>query len=157
MENTLDGPASGGAAEAMNAYVDSSVLLRVVLGEPGRLKIWSKLTNPMSSELIRLECMRTIDRGRIRLGLDDRSVAKQRSAVIETIDTLRLISLDRLILDRSAEPFPTSLGSLDAIHLASALLAREQFQDLILATHDDELGLAAQAVGFPVQGVEALL
>jgi len=138
----------------MNAYVDTSVLLRVVLGEPERLKIWPKITNPISSELIRLECMRTLDRGRIRLGLDDRSVAKQRSAAIETIDTLRLISLDRLILDRAAEPFPTSLGSLDAIHLASALLAREQFEDLILATHGDELGLAAQAVGFPVQGVE---
>ena len=140
----------------MNAYVDTSVLLRVVLGEPERLKIWPKINTPISSELIRLECMRTIDRGRIRLGLDDRSVAMQRSAVIETIDTLRLISLDRSILDRAAEPFPTSLGSLDAIHLASALLAREQFEDLILATHDDELGLAAQAVGFPVQGVEAL-
>jgi len=140
----------------MNAYVDTSVLLRVVLGEPERLKIWPKINTPISSELIRLECMRTIDRGRIRLGLDDRSVAMQRSAVIETIDTLRLISLDRSILDRATEPFPTSLGSLDAIHLASALLAREQFEDLILATHDDELGLAAQAVGFPVQGVEAL-
>jgi len=140
----------------MNAYVDTSVLLRVVLGEPERLKIWPKINTPISSELIRLECMRTIDRGRIRLGLDDRSVAMQRSAVIETIDTLRLISLDRSILDRATEPFPTSLGSLDAIHLASALLAREQFEDLILATHDDELGLAAQAVRYPVQGVEAL-
>src|SRR5438094_205007 len=53
---------------------------------------------------------------------------------------------------RIAEPFPTSLGSLDAIHLASALLAREEFDDLLLATHDDELGIAAQAVGFTVHG-----
>lgn len=137
----------------MNAYVDTSVLLRVVLGEPERLKIWSKITNAISSELIRLECLRTIDRSRIRLGLDDRTVARQRGAVIETIDSLRLIYLDRIILDRASEPFPTLLGSLDAIHLASALLAREQLDDLILATHDDELGLAAQAVGFSVHGV----
>ncbi len=139
----------------MNAYVDTSVLLRVVLGEPERLRIWPKITSPISSELIRLECLRTIDRARIRLGLDDRSVAKQRSAVIETIDSLRLISLDRAVLDRAAEPFPTSLGSFDAIHLASALLAREAFDDLILATHDDELGVAAQAVGFSVHGAAA--
>ena len=139
----------------MNAYVDSSVLLRVVLGEPERLKIWPKITNAISSELIRLECLRTIDRGRIRLGLDDRTIARQRGAVIETIDSLRLISLDRVILDRASEPFPTSLGSLDAIHLASAVLAREQLGDLILATHDDEFGLAAQAVGFSVHGVGA--
>jgi predicted nucleic acid-binding protein len=139
----------------MNAYVDTSVILRVVLGEPERLKIWPKITNPVSSELIRLECLRTIDRARVRLGLDDRSVAKQRGAVMETIDSLRLISLDRVILDRAAEPFPTSLGSLDAIHLASALIAREQIDDLILATHDTELALAAQAVGFSVHGASS--
>lgn len=139
----------------MNAYIDTSVLLRVVLGEPQRLRIWPKITEAFSSELIRLECLRTIDRGRIRLGLDDRTIAKQRGAVIETIESLRLISLDRVILDRASEPFPTSLGSLDAIHLASAVLAREQLGDLILATHDDELGLAAQAVGFSVHGVDA--
>lgn len=72
--------------------------------------------------------------------------------MMDTIDSLRLISLDRIILDRAAEPFPTSLGSLDAIHLASALIAREQIDDLILATHDTELALAAQAVGFSVHG-----
>lgn len=136
----------------MNAYIDSSVLLRAVLGEPERLKIWPRITNPVSSELTRLECLRTIDRARVRLGLDDRSVARQRGAVMEAIDSVRLISLDRTILDRAAEPFPTSLGSLDRIHLASALLAREELDDLILATHDEELGIAAQAVGFSVHG-----
>ena len=49
---------------------------------------------------------------------------------------------------RAAEPFPTLVRTLDAIHLASALLAREQIPDLRFATHDDELGLAARAVGF---------
>lgn len=44
------------------------------------------------------------------------------------------------------------IGSLDAIHLASALLVRPEFGDLSFATHDRELGLAARAVGLPVQG-----
>jgi predicted nucleic acid-binding protein len=136
----------------VNAYVDSSVLLRVVLGEPARLNVWPKITTPVSSELIRLECLRTIDRARIRLGLEDESVARQRAAVLEMLETFNLISLDGTVLDRAAEPFPTLLGSLDAIHLASALLARKQFEGLILATHDDGLGLAALAVGFEVHG-----
>ena len=136
----------------MNAYVDSSVLLRVVLGEPARLNVWPKITTPVSSELIRLECLRTIDRARIRLGLEDESVARKRVAVLEMIESFNLISIDSAILERASEPFPTLLGSLDAIHLASALLAREHFQGLILATHDDELGLAARAVGFEVHG-----
>jgi hypothetical protein len=63
------------------------------------------------------------------------------------------VDLDRRVLDRAAEAFPTSLGSLDAIHLASALLARTAISDLEFATHDDELGIAARAMGFGVVGV----
>lgn len=137
----------------MNAYVDSSVLLRVVLREPERLRIWSKITNPVSSELIRLESLHTIDRARIRLGLGDEPVARQRAAALEMIEAFHLITMDRAVLDRAADPFPTLLGSLDAIHLASALLAREEFDGLVLATHDDEFALAARAVGFEVHGV----
>jgi hypothetical protein len=44
------------------------------------------------------------------------------------------------------------LGSLDAIHLASAVLARSKSPDLVIATHDAELATAARAVGFEVLG-----
>lgn len=137
----------------MNVYVDSSVLLRVILGEPDPLQIWPAITQPVSSELIRLECLRTIDRARIRLGLDGRQVARHRAEVLEAIDAFTLVALDRVVLERAAEPFPTTLGSLDAIHLASALLARDSLDGLVFATHDDELGTAALATGFDVHGV----
>jgi predicted nucleic acid-binding protein len=137
----------------LNVYVDSSVLLRVVLGEPNRVRIWPRITTPVASELVRLECLRTIDRARIRLRLEDEEVAGRRAAIMEAIDTFSLIPVGPRILERAAEPFPTMLGSLDAIHLASALLAREGFDDLALATHDPELGLSARAVGFRVHGV----
>ena len=134
----------------MNVYVDSSVLLRVVLGEPGRLSIWPRITTPVASELIRLESLRTIDRARIRLGLGDAEVAEQRAAIFDLVDSFHLVALDGRVLERAAEPFPTTLGSLDAIHLASALLVRGRFQDLSLATHDQELAVAARAVGLRV-------
>ncbi len=137
----------------MNVYVDSSVLLRVVLGEPGRLRIWSTITTAVSSELIRLECLRTIDRARIRLGLEDRRVAQYRADVLEVVDSLRLVALDTVVLDRASSPFPTLLGSLDAIHLASALLVRDEVDDLAFATHDAELAVAARATGFAVHGL----
>ncbi|MGP1674753.1 MAG: type II toxin-antitoxin system VapC family toxin [Candidatus Limnocylindrales bacterium] len=137
----------------MNVYVDSSVLLRIVLGEPGRLRVWSRITDAVSSELIRLECLRTIDRARVRLGLEDARVARYRAELIEAIESFSLVSLDRLVLARAAEPFPTLVGSLDAIHLASALLVRDDFDDLGFATHDQELGVAARATGFSVHGV----
>jgi predicted nucleic acid-binding protein len=136
----------------LNVYVDSSVLLRVVLGESGRLRIWPRITTAVSSELIRLECLRTIDRARVRLGLDDAHVAERRAGVLEAIEGFTLTPLSPPVLDRAAEPFPTVVGSLDAIHLASALLARSEFDDLTLATHDHELAVAARAQGFAVHG-----
>ena len=136
----------------MNVYVDSSVLLRVVLGEPNRLRIWPKITNAVSSELIRLECLRTIDRARIRLRLEDGLVAKHRAEVLEAVEALSLVALDSIVLERASEPFPTLMGSLDAIHLASALLIRDELEGLEFATHDDKLGIAARAMGFLVYG-----
>lgn len=132
----------------MNVYVDSSTLLRAVLKEPGAPASWSRISMAVSSELIRVECLRTMDRARLRLSLGDEEVARRRSELLEAIDAFALVALDDAVKTRAAEPFPTSIGTLDAIHLASALLARERIPDLRFATHDVELGLAARAVGF---------
>lgn len=137
----------------MNVYVDSSVVLRVVLNEPQRLREWRRISRPLASELVRLECRRTIDRARIRQRLSDEAVAQHRAGVLEVLDTFDIVPLDMVVLERAAEPFPTLLSSLDAIHLATALLARVQVEDLWLATHDGELATAARAMGFTVLGV----
>jgi len=133
-------------------YIDSSVLLRVVLGEPDRLREWRRIERPVSSELIRLECLRTIDRARLRLRLSDDAVARHREAVLEYLDTFELVRVDEVVLSRAADPFPTLLGSLDAVHLATALLARVRYEELVVATHDRELGDAARAMGIRVLG-----
>jgi predicted nucleic acid-binding protein len=137
----------------LNVYVDSSVLLRVVLNERGSLREWRRITRPVASELIRLECRRTIDRARIRERLDDDLIAQQREDVLDVLHTFDIVPLDSVVLERAAEPFPTLLGSLDAIHLATALLLRAQVADLYFATHDGELATAARAMGFRVLGV----
>jgi hypothetical protein len=49
------------------AYVDSSVLLRVVLSQPDRLREWSSIQQPVTSALTEVECLRTLDR-RFRQG-----------------------------------------------------------------------------------------
>jgi hypothetical protein len=64
-----------------------------------------------------------------------------------------LARIDRAVLRRAAEPFPTTLRTLGALHLSTALLARRDHPELALATHDVELGRAARAVGFRVLGL----
>jgi predicted nucleic acid-binding protein len=136
----------------MTVYVDSSVLLRIVLGERGTLSSWRRITQPVSSEVIRLECLRTIDRVRLTRRIGDADVAARRGAILEQLEGFALVKLDARVLDRAADPFPTTLSSLDAIHLASALLVRRAMPDLTIATHDVELATAARAVGFRVAG-----
>jgi hypothetical protein len=49
---------------------------------------------------------------------------------------------------------PTTVKTLDAIHLASAIVLRDRRGiDLIFATHDDQQATAARALGFAVVGV----
>lgn len=68
------------------------------------------------------------------------------------ISTESLRTLDRVRI-RAAQPMPTELGTLDAIHLASALPWKDAMGiDPVMATHDGALGLAAQAHGLKVLG-----
>ena len=137
----------------MIAYVDSSVLLRLALGQPNALAEWRQIDRGVSSALILTESLRTLDRVRIRAGLSDVEVASRRATIINIINSLELIEIDSIVLDRAAQPMPTELGTLDAIHLASALLWKEAMEiDPVVATHDDALGLAAQAHGLKVLG-----
>jgi hypothetical protein len=83
----------------------------------------------------------------------DEEVAERRGALLEALRSIELLPIDRLVMERAAGQFPTSLGTLDALHLASALVAREEVPDLVLGTHDRELATAAHSVGFRVAGV----
>lgn len=136
----------------MNAYVDSSVLIRLLFGQPQPFARWPQITRAISSELVRVECLRTIDRTAIRGELRDETLAQYRSSALDLIDRLVLVPISSMILGRAAEPFPTSLGTLDAIHLATALQASPEFEPLVVATHDGELAMAARSVGFAVEG-----
>jgi predicted nucleic acid-binding protein len=137
----------------MICYLDSSVILRVVFGEPGRLKEWRRIERGVTSSLCRAECLRTIDRARLRLSLSDEEVSRRRQAFFAVYDRLDAVRLTEAVLERAAQPLPTSLDTLDAIHLASAVLWCESTASrLTLATHDESLATAARAVGLEVVG-----
>ena len=137
----------------MIAYIDSSVLLRVALRQENALTQWARVERGVSSALILTESLRTLDRARLRADLSDLEVARRRSTILALIDSLELVEIDSIVLDRAAQPMPTELGTLDAIHLASALLWKDATGiEPVMATHDAALGLAAQAHGLKVLG-----
>lgn len=138
----------------MIAYIDSSVLLRVALGQPNALAEWRDIDRGVSSALVTTESLRTLDRVRLRVNLSDIEVARRRATLLALVDSLELVEVDGGVLDRAAQPMPTELGTLDAIHLASALLWKDALgADPVMATHDKALAVAAQAHGLKVVGV----
>jgi predicted nucleic acid-binding protein len=135
------------------AYVDSSVLLRVALGQPDALPEWGEVQRGVSSALVTVESLRTLDHLRLRAGLPDEEVATRRATILALIASLELVDIDVAVLDRAAQPMPTELGSLDAIHLATALLWKEVAGVApVMATHDAALALGARAHGLAVMG-----
>jgi predicted nucleic acid-binding protein len=138
----------------MIAYIDSSVVLRVVLGQPGRLAEWKEIDRGVASGLVETECLRTIDRLRLSAGLSDDETARRREAVYRLMEALEVVEPTTVVLRRAAQPLPTPLGTLDAIHLATAVLWQEsRATPLVLTTHDRALATAARASGFRVLGV----
>jgi predicted nucleic acid-binding protein len=138
----------------MIAYVDASVLLRVVLRQSNALPEWTQIDRGVSSALVTTESLRTLDRLRLRAQLSDSELAPRRQAVLAVIASLELVEIDATVLDRAAQPMPTELGTLDAIHLASALLWRASTgEELMMATHNRTLALGAQAHGIRVIGI----
>jgi len=136
------------------AYLDTSALLRLVLREPGALEELRSCEALVSSELVAVESLRTIDRLRLQGALSLDEAASRRGTVAEWLEAVDLVLLRRLVLARASEPFPTPLGTLDALHLATALVWRERAQQaLVMATHDRDLALAARSFGIEVLGV----
>jgi len=136
------------------AYLDSSVLLRVVLGQRNVLREWSRVAEGVVSALAEVECLRTLDRLRLIGTYADAAIAERREAVYRLLDGMEVIEIGHAVLARAAQPLPTPLGTLDAIHLASALLWKERYgRPLAMATHDAALAIAARASGLSVVGV----
>jgi len=136
------------------AYIDSSVLLRIVLRQPNAIKEWSTIEQGIGSALLEVECLRTLDRLRLAEGLADEEIAVRRESVFRLIEAMEIVELTRSVLARASQPLPTTLGTLDALHLATALLWREWTgADVVMTTHDGTLATAAKASGLRVVGV----
>jgi uncharacterized protein len=138
----------------MTAYLDASVVVRKLQREAGSLKEWGQWKRAFSSELLRVEVLRAVDRARLRGALTDNEVADVIMRARAILDGLELLQLSPSILNRAAQSFLTPLGTLDALHLASAVrLAESTGIELTFLTHEAELGTAARTMNFVVEGV----
>jgi predicted nucleic acid-binding protein len=135
------------------AYLDTSALLRIVLREPGALDDLRSYEALVSNELIAVESARTIDRLRIQGSLTADEAGERIRAVHEWLEAIDLVLLRPAVLSRASDPMPMPMGTLDAVHLATALIWRERMGPIQeMVTHDTALGAAARTFGFDVRG-----
>lgn len=132
----------------MKVYLDSSVVLHRLLEQPGAIRHWREWEWAVTSELMRVEVFRTLDRLRVDGKLNDQGVADTHVLFRKLTAWFEEIPLRSAVLQRASAPLSTRLGTLDAIHLATALIWIENHEEpLTFLTHDMQLATAARACG----------
>lgn len=126
-------------------YLDSSVALAHLLVED-RLppeQLWQQQL--VSSRLLEYEVWSRIHARRL-----ERSHA---DAVRALIGRVALHDLATPVLARALDPFPISVRTLDALHLASIEFLRARQQQVELASYDARLIAGARALQIPLYEV----
>lgn len=99
------------------AYVDASVVLRVVLEQEDPLAEWNLLAAAVSSELARVECYRGLERLWRQHQLNDEQLETARRRVQTMLRNVELIRMTRPVLalappNRSPRGSPRSTRSI---------------------------------------------
>jgi uncharacterized protein len=122
-------------------YIDTSVLGRVLLDEPDAPAIndvLRRFDRMIASSLLGVELRRLASRRKV---LDRATMLVTRVA---------LLPIDSRTLTLAETLAPHTLGTLDAIHLATALLSVETAEVDALMTYDKQLANAAREHGIEV-------
>ena len=137
----------------MITYLDASVILRRALSQPGPALEWDQVGETISSSITEVECFRALDHVRLHGTEDEIAHARSRELMYRAFESCDVLEVGPAVLSRASMPLPTSLKTLDAIHLATALVYREVTgTPLVMATHDRALARASRAMGLEVVG-----
>ena len=124
-------------------YADTSALAKLLAEEAETLALRSWIAGiedlvVVSSDLVRTELMRAIRRAHPAAAPSVRAL----------LTTLVLVPISTDICDSAARLEPPTLRSLDAIHLATVLVAGEDLEAML--TYDDRLAEASSRYGLKV-------
>jgi predicted nucleic acid-binding protein len=121
-------------------YLDSSSLLASVFREQRSppAALWEEELT--SSRLLGYEVWARLNAYGLASSHGDRAKAR--------LDRVNFVELSQRALSRALEPFPIPLRTLDALHLATMDFLRKNNEPVELASYNNRLVTAAQALGF---------
>ncbi len=135
-------------------YVDTSAVLRILFSEPGESVPLEAGDRIASSQLVEVEAFRAVDRERLLGNLNDTETARKRKELTDLLAMLDLAPIDGTVIERAKGSFAVNIRALDAIHVVTAEILREEAQgeSLEFWTHDTRQATAALSRGLDVRG-----
>ena len=138
----------------MNVYAESSAVLSWVLGEKEGARIYADLAAAelvLSSDLTLLECDRALLRLKLSGDITEAVAADRQAALTAASTRWHVLHVVDEVMDRARLPFPDEpVRTMDALHLASALVARSVIPGLALLSLDRKIRLNGRRLGFKV-------
>lgn len=132
----------------MIVYLDSSFVIRRLLGVGNPAAFWGKWEKAYASTLMRTECCRIANNLRLGGKLGDAGRSRL-GAWIETVcNAVTQVPVTEAVMRRASEAYPVAVGTLQALHLAT-LQELESVHGVkcALASDDEELVQAAKTLG----------
>ncbi|MEY8015701.1 type II toxin-antitoxin system VapC family toxin [Mycobacterium servetii] len=128
----------------MKTYLDTPALVKLVVAEreSAALKVYLRAVSAdtlFTAALARTELVRAV------AGAGARAVTQARR-ILDGLDT---VNITPGLLDAAADLRPSSLRSLDAVHLAAARRAGTELR--VLLTYDNRMEAAAADLGMAVE------
>ena len=133
----------------MKVYLDSSFVIRRLLGVGGSAAFWGAWEAAYASTLMRTECFRAANLLRLEGKLDDAGRARLGGWIETVCSAVVQIPVTDAVMRRAANAFPVAVGTLQAIHLATMQeLDAVHGVKCMLASDDPGLVQAAKALGY---------
>ena len=133
-------------------YAESSAVLAWLLDEdagPFVRQTLSQTPVVIASDLTLIECDRVLHRAAALGELTEAEAADRRAHLSTAAAHWHVLRIGQDVVDRARQPFPGDpIPTLDAIHLASALVARSAVAGLALLSLDERIRSVARKLGF---------
>jgi len=136
----------------VSLYAESSGVLAWLLGDAGGESVRKALAGAdlvLASHLTLIECSRVLIRAAAAGRLTEAQMATRESRLRQVESSWTLLEVDAEIIERARRPFPVEpIRTLDAIHLAAALVARSAVPGIALLSLDDRVRRCGRQLGF---------
>lgn len=136
----------------MIVYAESSAVMAWLLGEDAGTEVadvFASATGVVTSDLTLVECERILIRAWSMKLISEAARADRSSDLRRVAARWTRLTVDDEVVDRTRRPFPVEpVRAMDALHLASALVARSAVPGLAILTLDQRIRENGRRLGF---------